>query len=179
MRREDLQKIDGLTKEQIDSIMGLHQSDVTDWQGKITTLQEDKTTLEGELVKFKGVDIDSLQTRIATLEQEKSTLENDKANLETQHGETISKLTLEKELDKVIYRSNSVDPVALKAHLNMDQISYDSETKMLNGFDEQLEAIKRECGYLFTPITTGLKHNSFEPGDTDIDLHGSLEEKYK
>lgn len=29
MKREDLQKIEGLTKEQIDSIMNLHQTDVT------------------------------------------------------------------------------------------------------------------------------------------------------
>lgn len=34
MKREDLQKIEGLTKEQIDSIMNLHQTDVTTWQSK-------------------------------------------------------------------------------------------------------------------------------------------------
>lgn len=179
MKREDLQKIEGLSKEQIDSIMGLHQNDVTIWQGKITKLQEDKVTLEDDLKKFKDVDVDSLQTRIATLEQEKSTLENDKATLETKHGEVISKLTLEKELDKFIYGANAIDPVALKAHLDMDKISYDSEAKKLNGIDEQLETIKKDYGYLFTPVTTGIKHGVIESGNSEVDLRGSLEERYK
>ena len=43
MKRQDLEKIEGLTKEQIDSIMNLHQTDVTSWQTKITGLQNDKT----------------------------------------------------------------------------------------------------------------------------------------
>ena len=37
MKREDLQKIEGLIKEQIDSIMDLHQNDVTAWNQKFET----------------------------------------------------------------------------------------------------------------------------------------------
>lgn len=57
MKREDLQKIEGLSKEQIDSIMGLHQTDVTNWQTRITGLQNDKTKIENDLKKYDGVNL--------------------------------------------------------------------------------------------------------------------------
>ena len=61
MKRQDLEKIEGLTKEQIDSIMNLHQTDVTSWQTKITGLQNDKTNLETQLNQYKDVNVDDLQ----------------------------------------------------------------------------------------------------------------------
>ena len=62
MKRQDLEKIEGLTKEQIDSIMNLHQTDVTSWQTKITGLQNDKNNLETQLNQYKDVNVDDLQT---------------------------------------------------------------------------------------------------------------------
>ncbi len=68
MKREDLQKIEGLTKEQIDAIMGLHQVDVTAWNAKIDeqkgiVKERDATIVDltDKVKKFDGVDVTKLQ----------------------------------------------------------------------------------------------------------------------
>ncbi len=68
MKREDLQKIEGLTKEHIDAIMGLHQVDVTGWNTKIQEQKDivkerDATIVEltDKVKKFDGVDVTKLQ----------------------------------------------------------------------------------------------------------------------
>ena len=50
MKREDLQKVEGLTKEQIDAIMDLHQTDVTAWNQKF---ENQKTELATKETKIK------------------------------------------------------------------------------------------------------------------------------
>lgn len=68
MKREDLQKIEGLSDDQIKSIMDLHQKDVTDWNKRIddqnaTIKTRDKTIAEltTKVKEFDGVDVKKLQ----------------------------------------------------------------------------------------------------------------------
>lgn len=179
MKREDLQKIEGLSKEQIDSIMGLHQTDVTNWQTRITGLQNDKTKIENDLKKYDGVNLEDLNNKISSLEQEKSTLETEKNDLISKHNGEIDKLILNGALDQKIYDSHTIDAVALKSHLDMSKITYDKDTKTLNGFDEQLETIQKERGYLFDGQSTGSSHGGFQGNKENVDLHSSLAERYK
>lgn len=179
MKREDLQKIEGLTKEQIDSIMNLHQTDVTSWQSKFNGLQTEKTDLETQLNKYKDVNVEDLQTKITNLENDKQVLEAEKADLVTKHTEEISSMKLNGALDKAIYGSRTLDSVALKAHLNMKDIKLD-ENGALTGFDEQLETIKKDYSYLFKNQTTGGAHGGFEDNDnTSLSLNQALQENYK
>ena len=76
MKREDLQKIEGITKEQIDSIMNLHQIDVTDWNKKIQdkdieikTKDTKITELSDTVKKFDGVDVAKLQQDVKDWEK--------------------------------------------------------------------------------------------------------------
>ena len=179
MKREDLQKIEGLTKEQIDSIMNLHQTDVTTWQSKITGLQTDKTNLETQLNNYKDVNVEELQTKITNLEKEKQVLETEKTDLISKHAGELNSMKLNGALDKAIYGTNTVDGVALKAHLNMKDIKLD-ENGALTGFDEQLETIKKDHGYLFKNQTTGGAHGGFKDNsNTSMSLNQALQENYK
>lgn len=178
MKRQDLEKIEGLTKEQIDSIMNLHQTDVTSWQTKITGLQNDKTNLETQLNQYKDVNVDELQTKITNLEKEKQTLETEKADLVTKHTDEINGMKLNGALDKAIYGTHTVDSIALKAHLNMKEIKLD-ENGALTGFDEQLETIKKDHGYLFKNQNTGGAHGGFQGGqNATLSLGDALHENY-
>lgn len=177
MKRQDLEKIEGLTKEQIDSIMNLHQTDVTSWQTKITGLQNDKNTLETQLNQYKDVNVDDLQTKITNLEKEKQTLETEKADLVTKHTDEINGMKLNGALDKAIYGTHTVDSIALKAHLNMKEIKLD-ENGALTGFDEQLETIKKDHGYLFKNQTTGGAHGVIKETTGTLSLGEALHENY-
>lgn len=177
MKRQDLEKIEGLTKEQIDSIMNLHQTDVTSWQTKITGLQNDKNTLETQLNQYKDVNVDDLQTKITNLEKEKQTLEIEKADLVTKHTDEINVMKLNGALDKAIYGAHTVDSIALKAHLNMKEIKLD-ENGVLTGFDEQLETIKKDHGYLFKNQTTGGAHGGIKETTGTLSLGEALHENY-
>ena len=80
MKREDLQKIEGLSKEQIDSIMNLHQADVTTWNKKIddqkAIVKERDTTiteLTETVKKFDGVDVSKLQQDVKDWETKYNT----------------------------------------------------------------------------------------------------------
>ena len=61
MKREELQAIEGITPEQIDAIMGLHQKDVLGWQNKFNTQQTQIDTLNTKVSEFNGVDVKKLQ----------------------------------------------------------------------------------------------------------------------
>ena len=136
MKREDLQKIEGLTDEQVNAVMRLHSSDANEWSVKlnakdteINTLKGEKTTLETDLAKFKDVDVEALKS----------------AN--TEWEEKYNKLNFDKELDIAIAHSNAKNAKALKALLDMETIKF--EDGKIAGLDEQLTTLKESDGYLF------------------------------
>lgn len=74
MRREDLERIEGLTPEQINEIMRLHGLDVqaaneerATLQTQISNLQAQLTTAQNGLKAFEGVDVNALQGQITSL----------------------------------------------------------------------------------------------------------------
>ncbi len=77
MRREDLQKIDGLTDEQINSIMDLHKVDSNSWTKKFENQTAQIKTLTSDLEKFKDVDIEGLQNAKENYESERQKLIDD------------------------------------------------------------------------------------------------------
>lgn len=147
MKREDLLKIEGLTEEQVNAVLRLHNNDITDWNAKlnskdteINTLKGEKTTLETDLAKFNGIDIEALK--------------QSSGDWETKYNN----LMFEKELDVAIAKSNAKNAKALKALLDMEKIKL--EDGKLTGFDDQLTSLKESESYLFSdeqkgPTNTG------------------------
>ena len=75
MKREDLRKIEGLSKEQIDAIMNLHQGDVNEWNSRSKAQSDDIKAKDDKINKliakvkeFDGVDVKQLQQSITDWE---------------------------------------------------------------------------------------------------------------
>ena len=70
MKREFLKAIEGLTDEQIDSIMAEHGKDIEAWKTSNATLQKQLLDTQNALKAFEGVNVDELKGQISTLTQQ-------------------------------------------------------------------------------------------------------------
>lgn len=180
MKREDLQKIEGLSKEQIESIMNLHMNDVTTWTTKLTdkdtelkTEKSKVTTLTEDLEKYKDVDLEELKNAKTAYETEKQKLIED-------HTKELNDMKFNSALELAVMNAKTVDPVALKAHLDASKLTYNEETKVLEGIDEQLSTIKENHSYLFNVGATGEPQGGLNgSGATNMTLTDALTEKLK
>lgn len=180
MKREDLQKIEGLSKEQIESILNLHQTDVTAWTTKLTNkdteLKTEKgrvMTLTADLDKYKDVDLEELKNAKTVYETEKQKLIDD-------HTKELNNIKFNSALELAVMNAKTVDPVALKAHLDASKLTYNDETKALEGLEEQLSTIKESHSYLFNVGATGEAQGSISgSGATNVTLTDALTEKLK
>lgn len=172
MRREDLQKIKGLTDEQINSILNLHKDDSKAWTTKFDNQNTQIKTLTADLEKFKDVDIEDLKNAKASYETEKQKLIDD-------HTKEINDMKFNGALELAVIGTKTVDPIALKAHLDISKLKYNEETKGIDGLDEQITTIRETHGYLFTSKPTGGSHGSLGGESVDTSLNGALTEHYK
>jgi len=179
MKREDLRKIEGLTDDQINAIMNLHQDDMNSWTKKFENqnaqLKDERakvTTLTAEVDKYKDVDIEALQNAKSNYEQEKQKLIDD-------HTKEINDMRFNGALELKIRDTQTVDPIALRAHLDTSKLTYNEETKGIDGLDEQIATIKESHSYLFTSKPTGGSHGNLGGNNTDVSLGGALAEHYK
>lgn len=141
MKREDLQKIEGITKEQIDSIMNLHQTDVTDWNKKIQdkdteikTKDTKITELSDTVKKFDGVDVVKLQ--------------QDVKDWEKKYHDDLTSAKKKAAIKLEIADAKPKSEKALMAFLDTDIIKL-NEDGTVTGLKEQLENIRKDNGFLF------------------------------
>lgn len=89
---------------------------------------------------------------------EKTYSDTDIENIKKEYEDKINDLKFSSALDLEIQKSGAKSAKALKALLDMEKIGF--EDGSLTGFDEQLEEVKKENGYLFDlGLDTGLKHD--------------------
>ena len=139
MERKYLEDL-GLTKEQIDSIMGEHGKSINA-QKALTTAETEKlntanatlSQLQETVKKFDGVDLEKLK--------------KDAADWEAKYNADTSKLKLEHKLETALITNKAKNAKAVKALLDMDAIKMDGD-KLL-GLDDQLEKLKKDADYLF------------------------------
>ena len=174
MKREDLQKIEGITKEQIDSIMNLHQIDVTDWNKKIQdkdieikTKDTKITELSDTVKKFDGVDVAKLQQDVKDWEKK------------YQHDLTSAKK--EAAIKLAIAEAKPKSEKALMAFLDTDIIKLNDDGTV-TGLKEQLDNIKKDNGFLFEEddpqnVNLGGNHNN-KPETKESTWESALEDHY-
>ena len=141
MKREDLQKIEGITKEQIDSIMNLHQTDVTDWNKKIQdkdteikTKDTKITELSDTVKKFDGVDVVKLQ--------------QDVKDWEKKYQDDLTSAKKEAAIKLAIAEAKPKSEKALMAFLDTDIVKLNDDGTV-TGLKEQLENIRKDNDFLF------------------------------
>lgn len=166
MKREDLQKIEGLTKDQIDSIMNLHQNDVTAWNQKFENQKIDLATKDtkikelAETVKsYDGVDVKKLQ--------------DDVKGWETKYNTDMAAEKKNAAIRLAIVASRPRNEKALMALIDTETIKLNDDGTVV-GLKEQLENIKKENDYLFEPTEPA---KPAEPKPQDVNLGGDHTKK--
>lgn len=174
MKREDLQKIEGITKEQIDSIMNLHQIDVTDWNKKIQdkdieikTKDTKITELSDTVKKFDGVDVAKLQ--------------QDVKDWEKKYQNDLTSAKKEAAIKLAIAEAKPKSEKALMAFLDTDIVKLNDDGTV-TGLKEQLDNIKKDNGFLFEEddpqnVNLGGNHNN-KPETKESTWESALEDHY-
>lgn len=141
MKREDLQKIEGLTKEQIDGIMNLHKIDAEqykkDLEAKDTEIETKDTKIAGlsdTVKKFDGVDVAKLQ--------------QDVRDWEKKYNDDLTSAKKEAAIKLAIAEAKPRNEKALMALLDTNIVKLNDDGT-ITGLKEQLENIKKDNDFLF------------------------------
>lgn len=159
MNRKQLEEL-GLEKEAIDTIMDLNgqainqaKADAETAKAKAEELQAeiDKRAADFEELKNKAENAEELESKLTTLSSEY----DEYKETTTQREQEIK---VNSALKLALAKSGTIDEVALKAHLNLDDVKLDDDGS-LKGIDEQLSTLKEEKAYLFgEKRDTGIQH---------------------
>lgn len=114
---------------------------------EVNSLTTEKKTLTQQLEELKKVDPTKLQEEIDKLQQANK-------DLEAQGKKDLADVKRMSAIDLAIANSKTIDAVSLKAHLNLDNITYDEKTGALSGIDEQISSIRDSKKYLFNEAPT-------------------------
>lgn len=128
MKREDLEKL-GLTKEQIDSVLNLHHTEMTPVKEELKTAQDDlklaqdkvKST-EESLKKFDGVDLEGMNKQIKELQETLKTKE-------TEHASQMADRDFQDMLKESISSVKGKNAKAITALLDMDALKASKNQK--------------------------------------------------
>ncbi len=164
----------GVEEEKVSSVVESVKKEVpkyyvpkNDFNEKVTevnTLTTEKTTLTKQLEDLKKVDPTKLQETIDELQKANKELEDNSKK-------EIADVKRMSAIDLAIANSKTIDSVSLKAHLNLDNITYDEKTGTLKGIDEQISSIRESKKYLFeeAPTDGGMPQGAIPPKEKTID----------
>lgn len=155
MKRDDLEKL-GLEKDVIDQIMGLHGKDVEKAKADLTAAQTESATLKTQLDDanttiegFKALDVDGIKK---AADDYKAKAEQAEADAKKQ----VEALKFGHALDQALTGVKAKDPVAVRAHLKLDDLKLSSEGAII-GLEDQLTTIKASHEFLFESDTPPLR----------------------
>lgn len=162
MKREDLQKIEGLIKEQIDSIMDLHQNDVTAWNQKFETQKNELANkdqqindLTEQVKEYDGADVKQLQKDIK--------------DWKTKYDTDMAKEKKNSAIKLAVLGAKPRNEKALMALIDTEAIKLNDDGS-LTGLTEQLDNIKKDNDFLFEPAQDP---KDPEPKPNQVDLGGN------
>ena len=148
MKREDLEKL-GLSKEQIDSVMGIHGADIETHKRTSTDLQSQLDAITGQL----GEANKTIEGCKALKPEELQKAADDwKTKYETatkEAADNLTKVKFDHALESALNGAKAKNLKAVRALLSTDQLKL-KDDGTLEGFDDQLTKIKAENDYLFT-----------------------------
>lgn len=168
MKREDLKKIEGLTPEQIDSILNLHQVDVSSWnqrietqKGEIAKRDETINELTTKVSQYDGVNVAELQSQLT---EWKSKYDTDMA-------------VKDKEFAKQLFFSSI--PFAsqmAKAGImaDFDSKGFEFKDGKFQGADEYIEELRKTDPNAFGMVEKKKITTGFEQGKGSLD--GDMDE---
>ncbi len=181
MKRKDLEDL-GLEKEIIDKVMELNGRSINDLKEQAINITKERDDLKSQ--------VDTLNTSIEELKKVDPTklnetieaLQKTQKELEDTHKKELAEVKFNSKLDLAIANSKTIDAIGLKAHLDLEKLSYDEKTDTIIGFNDQIKSISESHKYLFEeiPQSNGQSHGTLPDKDElkEYDLSSALNEKY-
>lgn len=152
MKREDLEKIEGLSKEAIDTIMALHGSDIEGHKAKLSAVNTEVDGLKKQLTEagvtiesFKKLDVDGIK---AAADEWKAKAEA----AQTEATNQVAQLRFDYALDGALSGAKAKNAKAVRALLSTNDLKLGEDGSIV-GLKDQLEKIKSENDYLFESDT--------------------------
>ena len=137
-------------KEHTDNLLDKYHEAIKEFKDsaeKVKTLEAETTSLkeqisqrDKDLKELKKVDAKELETKIAELEEKNKTMQ------ET-HDKEMSETRKNLMIENALMKKNAKNSKAVRGMLDLDKITVDGD--VLNGFDEQIEALEQSDSYLF------------------------------
>lgn len=161
------------------AIMAEYGAQTTENLELIDQLKQEKKDLQKQIDEAPNAA--ELQSKIDELTGQVTSLTNEKNDLETSNKEAIKALKLDYALKAAIAKSNPIDEVAYRAHLDMGKISFDEEKDVLTGFEDQDKAIRESKAYLFQESQSeGQGHGGLSGGaNKTYSIFDAVNEHYK
>lgn len=164
--RKAVGSIEGITPEQVDKIMALHGTSLSDYELKSEFDARVKDEVEkqvGEVKKqFDGIDIKALQEQAAQVE----TLQKE-----------LSSSKLHYALENRLVKEGAVNSKAVMALLDMSKVAL-KEDGTLDGVDDQFKSLKETEKWAFAqPSAGGQRQQVSAPTKTEDQAY--LDSKYK
>jgi len=166
--RKAVGTIEGLTPEQIDKIMALHGTSLSDYKLKSEFDAEVKTEVEkqvGEAKKqFEGIDLKALQEKAAQAD----TLQTELSGIKLSHA-----------LETRLLKEGAVNSKAVMALLDMSKV-VTKDDGSIDGLDDQLKSLKETEKWAFAtqqPGAGGMRQQVQTPNKTEEQAY--LDSKYK
>jgi predicted nucleic acid-binding Zn-ribbon protein len=147
MKREDLKAL-GIADEAIDSIMALHGKDIEAHKTKLTTMQADLDAVNKQLAEagstiegFKKMDVEAIR---AAADDYKAKYEKSQQEAAAQ----VAALKFDYALDGALSGAKAKNTKAVRALMDTTAMKL-KEDGTLDGFQQQLEQIRKDNEYLF------------------------------
>lgn len=153
----------GLTKEQALEIIKKYENNIP--KTRFDKVNEEKKRLEGEILnrdkrieELESESIEDLKSKIEVLQQDNKLKDKN-------HAADVEKLKINNAVDLAILSANGKNSTAIKSLLNMDEIKFDNDGKVI-GVAEQLDALVKgeDSCFLF-----GTKEKSTPVGVTPVE----------
>lgn len=152
MKREALKNM-GLSEEQINSIMDTNGHDIENAKaslGDIESIKTENQTLKDN-VASRDKDLKALKKQLGDNDE----LTKQVTDLQAKYDQDTQSLTaqltenkLNGALDSALTKAKARNPKAVRGLLDMDKVKLTDDGK-LDGFDDQLTALKKSDAYLF------------------------------
>lgn len=179
----------GVEDEAIEKVMRERGIETSTQLDEVNKLRAEKLKLEGDVSKlqddskkYKDVETEKkeLEEKLKQAQADYDKVKGEKESLESTSKEEVTKLKKDYAIAKAIAKTQTVDEVGYRAHLDMSKIQYDEEKDTLTGFEEQDKAIRENHKHLFKGgVATGGASGGLSDPRANGDLHSSIRDYYK
>lgn len=156
MKREDLEKIEGLSKEAIDKIMALNGADIEKHKTAAETAKTEADGLKTQLTEankqieaFKGMDVEGVKK---SADEYKAKFEQAQADAKKQ----VDQLKFDHALDGALTTAKAKNAKAVRALLNTELLKL-ADDGSISGLNDQIAKIKTDNDFLFEDDKPGPK----------------------